>query len=74
MPFKTGSVSRRAGFINVYRLNSVRVALLAADPDRDSVGDLAAKMGYWHSGQFAADYRRQFGELPSDTLKRRSGG
>ena len=57
-------------FINAYRLNSVRSALLAADPDRDRVGDLAAKMGYWHSGQFAADYRRQFGELPSDTLKR----
>lgn len=25
--------------------------------------------GYWHMSQFASDYRRMFGELPSDTLK-----
>jgi hypothetical protein len=25
-----------------------------------------------HMGQFAADYRRQFGELPSETFKRPS--
>jgi AraC family ethanolamine operon transcriptional activator len=24
----------------------------------------------WHMGQFAKDYRRQFGELPSETLRR----
>ena len=48
-------------FVNAYRLNNVRAALLAADPDRDRVGDIAAKIGYWHSGQFAADYHQQFG-------------
>ena len=57
-------------FINIARLNTVRRALLAADPTTDKVSDLAAHRGYWHSGQFAADYRHLFGELPSETLRR----
>jgi AraC family ethanolamine operon transcriptional activator len=37
-----------------------------------SVSEIAARWGFWHMGQFAADYRRQFGELPSETLRRAS--
>jgi AraC family transcriptional regulator, ethanolamine operon transcriptional activator len=33
-----------------------------------TIGDIANTWGFWHMGQFAADYRRQFGELPSETL------
>jgi AraC-like DNA-binding protein len=40
------------------------------DEDGATVGDVAAKFGFWHSGQFAADYWRAFGELPSVTLGR----
>ncbi|MFV2073945.1 MAG: helix-turn-helix domain-containing protein, partial [Thermoanaerobaculales bacterium] len=36
------------------------------------VTDVANSWGFWHMGQFAADYRRQFGELPSETLRRAS--
>jgi AraC family ethanolamine operon transcriptional activator len=35
------------------------------------VVDVANRWGFWHMGQLAADYRRQFGELPSETLRRR---
>ncbi|MCX2981139.1 hypothetical protein EYC98_09710 [Halieaceae bacterium IMCC14734] len=28
--------------------------------------------GYWHMSQFALDYHRLFGELPSFTLRRSS--
>jgi AraC family ethanolamine operon transcriptional activator len=36
----------------------------------DSIIELAANHGFWHMGQFAADYRRIYGELPSATLTR----
>jgi AraC family transcriptional regulator, ethanolamine operon transcriptional activator len=35
-----------------------------------SVADIANAWGFWHMGQFAKDYRRLFGELPSETLNR----
>jgi AraC family ethanolamine operon transcriptional activator len=33
------------------------------------IGDVAARWGFWHFSQFSADYRRMFGELPSETLR-----
>ena len=32
------------------------------------VSDVVNDWGFWHMGQFAADYRKLFGELPSETL------
>ena len=53
------------------RLNGVHRELWRADPYTTAVSDVANHWGFWHMGQFAADYRRLFGELPSATLKRR---
>jgi AraC family ethanolamine operon transcriptional activator len=55
------------------RLNGVRRDLRRADDPRLGVQDVAAQWGFWHLGDFAADYRRQFGELPSQTLRRSRG-
>jgi len=55
-------------FLNAYRLFSVRRDLRVADPDTTTVADIANRWGFWHMGQFAADYRQQFEELPSQTL------
>jgi AraC family ethanolamine operon transcriptional activator len=33
------------------------------------VHEIARRWGFWHIGEFAADYRRLFGELPSQTFK-----
>ena len=32
------------------------------------ISDVANNWGFWHMGSFASDYRKQFGELPSETL------
>ena len=55
-------------YIRAIRLNRARKQLRSADPGELKVADIANGCGFWHMGQFAADYRRQFGELPSATL------
>jgi AraC-like DNA-binding protein len=62
-----------AAFLKVRRLTAVRNALeRRAGSPTVSVGDLAADFGFWHTGQFAADYRRAFGETPSQTVEQAS--
>jgi AraC family ethanolamine operon transcriptional activator len=58
-------------YINCLRLARVHKGLRNFETqDCDSIIELAGIQGFWHMGQFAADYRRIYGELPSDTLKR----
>jgi AraC family ethanolamine operon transcriptional activator len=57
-------------YLMAIRLNGVRRHLNDADPSLARIADLANRWGFWHMGQFAADYRRLFGELPSETLRR----
>ena len=49
------------------RLNGVRKTLLKGDAE--TVSEAANRYGFWHLGQFARDYRRFYGELPSQTLR-----
>jgi AraC family transcriptional regulator, ethanolamine operon transcriptional activator len=53
------------------RLNAAHRALRAGSAA--SVQDAAAAHGFWSLSQFAADYRRQFAERPSQTLARGRG-
>lgn len=53
-------------YFNRLRLNRVRACLLERSPGC-RIADIANRWGYWHMGQFARDYRRLFGELPSRT-------
>jgi AraC family ethanolamine operon transcriptional activator len=54
------------------RLTGVRRELRRSDPQNAIIVDIANRWGFWHMGQFAADYRLFFGELPSTTLGRRA--
>jgi AraC family transcriptional regulator, ethanolamine operon transcriptional activator len=54
-------------YLRAVRLNGVRRELRSIQCG--SVQDAAARWGFWHLGQFSRDYKGQFGELPSQTLK-----
>jgi len=55
-------------YVNAMRLNAVRKQLRGAQAGDILVADVANTWGFWHMGQFAADYRKLFGENPSITL------
>ncbi|MBV8618535.1 MAG: helix-turn-helix domain-containing protein [Curvibacter sp.] len=59
-----------ARYIKAVRLNAVRRELSHGEAAGCSVYDVAARWGFWHFGHFSADYKRQFAELPSETLRR----
>lgn len=54
-------------YLKAIRLNAFRRALKLREPQRESIGDVAARWGFWHLSQLAQDYRKLFGELPSQT-------
>lgn len=54
-------------YARVIRLHNARRKLLDADLLSQSIGDIAAEEGFWDWSRFSSYYRRQFGELPSET-------
>jgi AraC family ethanolamine operon transcriptional activator len=56
-------------FINAQRLIRVRRDLRARSAEVP-ITDIANRWGFWHMGQFACDFQRQFGELPSESTLR----
>ena len=56
-------------FVKQRRLEKARADLLRADSQQTTVTSIASRYGFWHLGQFAADYKRAFHESPSDTLR-----
>jgi AraC family ethanolamine operon transcriptional activator len=53
-------------YLRALRLNHVRHALKKAT----SVTEAATHWGFWHFGHFSHEYKKMFGELPSETFKR----
>lgn len=58
-------------FLRQTRLHRVRARLLAADPAMSTVAQIASAFGFNYLGRFSAYYAEQFGEYPSDTMRRR---
>ena len=56
-------------YLQSQRLNAIRRELRRGVLGA-VIADVANQQGFWHMGQFAADYRKMFGELPSATLRR----
>ncbi|UPJ60960.1 AraC family transcriptional regulator [Bradyrhizobium sp. 192] len=59
-------------YVRSARLAKVREALVRTDFN-GSVTEIAMEWGFNHLGRFAFEYRDQFGESPSETLKRGRG-
>jgi AraC family ethanolamine operon transcriptional activator len=55
-------------YFRAVRLNAVRQELKAPAAGTATVWEIAQRWGFGHTGEFAAAYRRLFGELPSQTL------
>lgn len=56
-------------FLRKVRLEGVRAELSRATPGV-GVSEVALRWGFAHFGRFSAYYRKHFGELPSDTLRK----
>jgi AraC family ethanolamine operon transcriptional activator len=55
-------------YLKAFRLNQVRAILKSTSPANAQIQDVAFNWGFHHMGQFSADYKRLFGESPSQTL------
>ena len=55
-------------FSRLMRINKARRNLKSARGSEETVAGIARRYGFNRLGAFADEYRRQFGELPSETL------
>jgi AraC-like DNA-binding protein len=56
-------------YLRSARFGKVREALSRAEPE-ESITEIAARWGFGHMGRFSVEYRKRFGEPPSQTLSR----
>lgn len=70
--FKAYRNSTPVSHLKVARLRQARLELESLRTPAQTVAEVAMKVGMPHLGNFACDYRQHFGELPSQTLKRRN--
>lgn len=57
-------------YVRMLRLNAARRDLRRSQDAQVTVYDVATRWGFWHFGRFSLDYKRQFCELPSESLRR----
>lgn len=53
-------------YLKAQKLNLVRRDILSEEFRKEPIFQIAAKYGFWHMGQLAADFKKHFGVLPSD--------
>ena len=57
-------------YLHYLRLNAARRDIKRRGRAAFGVADIASRWGFWHPSHFAANYKRRFGELPSETAHR----
>ncbi|MDN3641296.1 helix-turn-helix domain-containing protein [Lutimonas halocynthiae] len=56
-------------YLTALRLNEVR-KMLKMDKEKSTLIKISSEYNFWHMGQFSRDYKKLFGELPSETLRK----
>jgi AraC-like DNA-binding protein len=69
--FERNAHTTPKNYIRQKKLERVNACLRDPGSQVRNVTELAMDYGFLHLGRFSENYRNQFGELPSDTLKRR---
>ncbi|NEO57820.1 MAG: helix-turn-helix transcriptional regulator [Okeania sp. SIO3B5] len=59
-------------YLKVRRLNAVRQRLKASEPENCTIFFLASEFGFYSPSHFSRDYKAMFGELPSETLRKKA--
>ncbi len=67
--FRSVAETTPVNYLRSVRLNGVRRSLMCTHPSELSIGDAAARWGFYHLSHFAAEYQELFGELPSQTRR-----
>jgi AraC-like DNA-binding protein len=57
-------------FLRLLRLNRARRVLRSPEAKFVAIHEIAQSCGFWHMGHFSTNYRRLFGESPTQTLRR----
>lgn len=60
-------------WLQVTRLNAVYQELRDRGTSDTRIAEVAMRWGFSHLGRFSIEYRKRFGEKPSDTLERSRG-
>jgi AraC-like DNA-binding protein len=60
-------------FLLLRRMHQAERALREGSPGATTVTEIATRYGFWELGRFSVEYRSQFGEPPSATLRRQAG-
>ncbi|MEO8057024.1 MAG: helix-turn-helix domain-containing protein [Burkholderiales bacterium] len=67
--FQSVTETNPVNYIRSIRLNGARRELMTTTSSKLSIGDAAARWGFFHLSHFAAEYHELFGELPSQTRR-----
>ncbi|MCU1761608.1 AraC family transcriptional regulator [Pseudomonas sp. 14P_8.1_Bac3] len=70
--FERNAGTTPKNYIRQKRLERINACLSDPTCNVRNVTEVAMDYGFVHLGRFAESYRKQFGELPSNTIKRRS--
>ncbi len=66
--FKECSGMSPKAYVKSRKLQRVHAELVSRD-GTESIADVANRWGFWHMGQFARDFRRQYGVLPREVRR-----